>query len=457
MVEPSVTQLETWDREHVWHAFTQMAEHVPFLIREARGCTLVDMQGREYLDGVSSLWCNIHGHRHPRLDAAIRRQLDEVAHVTLLGMAHPTTVKLARRLAELAPGLPHVFFSDSGASAVEVALKMAFQYWQQCERPQPRKTRFLAFENAYHGDTLGSVSVGGVARFHEMFRPLLFDVIRLPAPDTYRLPPGVTRESACEYYLRLVEDAVKEHRDELAAVVIEPLVQAAAGMLMHPPGFVAGVREITRRHGVLLIADEVAVGMGRTGTMFACEQEQVAPDFLCLAKGLTGGYLPLAATMATDEIWRVFLGKYEKSKTFFHGHTYGGNPLGAAVALATLDVYEEEQTLIAMQPKVQRLAEHLAHISKHPHIGDVRQRGLMAGIELVRDKGSQEPYPWSEQRGIIACRHALAHGVWLRPLGNVVVIMPPLAISLGELDRICLAAEAGIIEATGNGTRDTLP
>ncbi len=426
-----------------------MAEYEPLLIERASGCTLVDVEGREYLDGVSSLWCNIHGHRHPRLDAAIRQQLEEVAHVTLLGMAHPTTVKLARRLAELAPGLPHVFFSDSGASAVEVALKMAFQYWQQCERPQPRKTKFLAFENAYHGDTLGSVSVGGVARFHEMFRPLLFEVVRVPAPDTYRLPRSVRCEAACEYYLRLVEDAVKEHRDELAAVVIEPLVQAAAGMLMHPPGFLAGVREITRRHGVLLIADEVAVGMGRTGTMFACQQEQVVPDFLCLAKGLTGGYLPLAATMATDEVWRAFLGKYEESKSFFHGHTYGGNPLGAAVALATLDVFEEDQTLIAMRPKVERLAEHLARISSHSQVGDVRQRGLMAGIELVRDKESQEPYPWSEQRGIIACRRALRHGVWLRPLGNVVVILPPLAISLGELDRICLAAEDGIIEATG--------
>lgn len=446
MVE-DLARLEAWDREHVWHAFTQMAEHVPFLIREARGCTLVDVHGREYLDGVSSLWCNIHGHRHPRLDAAIRKQLEEVAHVTLLGMSHPTTVKLARRLAELAPGLPHVFFSDSGASAVEVALKMAFQYWQQCERPQPRKTKFLAFENAYHGDTLGSVSVGGVARFHEMFRPLLFDVIRVRAPDTYRLPNGVKRETACGYYLDLVERAVKEHHDDLAAVVIEPLVQAAAGMLIHPSGFLAGVRKITRRHDVLLIADEVAVGMGRTGTMFACEQEQVVPDFLCLAKGLTGGYLPLAATMATSEVWRAFLGKYEESKTFFHGHTYGGNPLGAAVALATLEVFAEEQTLSAMRPKVQRLEEYLDRISKLPHVGDVRQRGLMAGIELVRDKATKEPYPWCEQRGIIACRHALKRGVWLRPLGNVVVILPPLAVTLAELDRICLAAEAGIIEA----------
>lgn len=446
--EPGLVDLEAWDREHVWHAFTQMAEHVPFLIRSARGCVLEDMQGREYLDGVSSLWCNIHGHRHPRLDAAIRRQLDEVAHITLLGMSHPTTVKLARRLAELAPSLPHVFFSDSGASAVEVALKMAFQYWRQCAKPQPRKTKYLALENAYHGDTLGSVSVGGVARFHEMFRPLLFDVIRLLAPDTYRLPNGVTRETASEHYLGQMERAIAEHHAELAAVVIEPLVQAAAGMLTHPPGFLAGVREITRRYGVLLIADEVAVGMGRTGTMFACEQEQVTPDLLCLAKGLTGGYLPLAATLATDEIWRAFLGKYEESRTFFHGHTYGGNPLGAAVALATLDVFEEEQTLAAMQPKVERLAEHLARIARHSQVGDVRQRGLMAGIEMVRDKAAKEPYPWSEQRGIRACRHALTHGVWLRPLGNVVVILPPLAITLEELDRICRAAEAGILEAT---------
>src|SRR5262245_61514342 len=455
----SVDELKRWDQEHLWHAFTQMAEYEPFLIERARGCTLIDIGGREYLDGVSSLWCNIHGHRHPTLDAAIRRQLDDVAHVTLLGMAHPTTVKLARRLVEIAPpGLSHVFFSDDGATAVEVALKMAFQYWRQRDgeakqregeaRAEPRRTKYLAWSNAYHGDTLGSVSVGGVARFHEMFRPLLFDVIRLPAPDTYRLPMGVNRTAACDYYLGQLEAALREHADSLAAVVIEPLLQAAAGIITHPPGFLHGVRELTRQHGVLLIADEVAVGMGRTGTMFACEQEGVAPDFLRLAKGLTGGYLPLAATLTTHEVFHAFLGRYEESKTFFHGHTYGGNPLGAAAALATLDIFDEEQTLHALQPKIARLTEHLARLANHPHVGDVRQCGLIAGIELVRDRATCEPFPWEEKRGIHVCQTALQQGVWLRPLGNVIVIMPPLAISLAELDQICLAVQHGIDTAT---------
>jgi adenosylmethionine-8-amino-7-oxononanoate aminotransferase len=422
-----------------------MAEYEPLLIERAYGCTLVDVEGREYIDGVSSLWCNIHGHRHPKLDAAIRKQLDEVAHVTLLGMAHPTTVKLARRLVEIAPaGLNHVFFSDDGATAVEVALKMAFQYWRQVASPQPQRTKYLAFDNAYHGDTLGAASVGGVGRFHDMFRPLLFDVVRLPAPEMYRLPPGVTRQSACEHYLGQLEAALREHGDTLAAVVIEPLVQAAAGMVMHPPGFLRGVRELTRRFGVLLIADEVAVGMGRTGRLSACEHEGVTPDFLCLAKGLTGGYLPLAATLTTDEVYNAFLGRYEESKTFFHGHTYGGNPLGAAAALATLEIFEEEQTLANLPPKIERLVEHLARIAQHSHVGDVRQRGLIAGIELVRNRQTKEPYPWPEKRGIRVCEQALKQGVWLRPLGNVIVIMPPLSITLDELDRICRAAQHGI-------------
>jgi adenosylmethionine---8-amino-7-oxononanoate aminotransferase len=457
------------DRRLVWHAFTQMAEYQPLVIERAEGCTLYDIDGRAYLDGVSSLWCNIHGHRHPRIDAAIRRQLDKVAHVTSLGSSNPTTIELAKRLVDLAPsGLGHVFFSDDGATAVEVALKMAFQDWRQrglspfAKSAQQKgtvplsagdgskKQLYVAFDGAYHGDTLGSVSVGGVERFHAMFRPLLFEVLRLPAPDTYRLPPGVRLEDAAAHYLAQLEKLLAARHAEIAAVVIEPLVQAAAGMIMHPPGYLRGVRELTQRYDVLLIADEVAVAFGRTGMMFACEQEDVSPDFLCLAKGITGGYLPLAATLTTDEVWNAFLGTYAEGKAFFHGHTYGGNPLGAAAALATLAIFDEEQTLVRVQPKIARLAEHLERIARLTHVGHVRQRGLIAGIELVRDQATKEPYPWAEKRGQRICDFARTEGVLLRPLGNVIVIMPPLSITLDELDRICLAVERGIPLATEN-------
>ncbi|MHC4177765.1 MAG: adenosylmethionine--8-amino-7-oxononanoate transaminase, partial [Planctomycetota bacterium] len=367
MHDPTPEQLKTWDRQLIWHAFTQMAEYEPLILDRASGCVLVDIDGKEHIDGVSSLWCNIHGHRHPRLDAAIREQLDRVAHVTSLGCSNPTTIKLARRLVDLSPpGLEHVFFSDDGATAVEVAIKMAFQYWQQRDEKRREKTCYLALGEAYHGDTLGSVSVGGVERFHAMFRPLLFETLRLPAPDTYRTPKGVTPENMLEHYLGGVERVLAEQHRRIAALVIEPLVQAAAGMIVHPRGYLRGVRELTRRYDVLLIADEVAVGMGRTGRMFACQHEDVSPDLLCLAKGLTGGYLPLAATLTTDEIWRAFLGTYAEGKTFFHGHTYGGNPLGAAVALATLDVFEEEQTLDRLPEKIARLGGHLERIAKLP-------------------------------------------------------------------------------------------
>jgi adenosylmethionine-8-amino-7-oxononanoate aminotransferase len=451
-------ELERWDREIVWHPFTQMAEYRPLIFERAEGCRLYDLDGREYLDAVSSLWCNVHGHRHPRIDAAVREQLSRVAHVTALGASNPTTIRLARRLVELAPpGLSRVFFSDDGATAVEVALKMAFQYWRQADPPRPEKVLYAAFDGAYHGDTLGGVSVGGVPRFRELFRPLLFDVVRLPLPDTYRLPPGVSREGACGHYLDQLAAVLAEHGGRIAAVVVEPLVQAAAGMVTHPPGFLRGVRELTRRHGVLLIADEVAVGMGRTGTLFACQQEDIAPDFLCLAKGLTGGYLPLAATLTTDEVWRAFLGTHAESKSFFHGHTYGGNPLGAAAALATLEVFAEERTLANLGPKIERLAGHLQRIARLAHVGDVRQRGLMAGIELVRDRATRDPYPWSEKRGIRVCDHARGEGVWLRPLGNVVVILPPLAISLDEIDRICGAVERGIERAVSDEGSPLVP
>lgn len=446
----NIDDLYRWDREHFWHPFTQMADYEPLVIERAEGCTLYDVAGRAYLDGVSSLWCNVHGHRHPKLDAALRDQLDRVAHTTALGASNVPAIKLAKRLTEIAPpGLEHVFFSDSGATAVEVALKLAFQYWRQRPNPKPEKSCYVAFSDGYHGDTLGSVSVGGVERFHAMFAPLLFETLRLPAPQTSRFAPGVEADEsrpadACGYYLAQAEELLQREHARIAAVVIEPLIQCAAGILTHPAGYLRGLRELTRRYDVLLIADEVAVGFGRTGRMFACEQEEVSPDLLCLAKGLTGGYLPLAATLATDELWQAFLGPYEASRQFYHGHTYCGNPLGAAVALASLDVFAEEQTLAQLPAKIKRLETHLRRIARHPNVGDVRGRGLIRAVELVKDRATGEPFAWSERRGHLACLAARERGVLLRPLGNTLVVFPPLAISLAEVDQLMLAVEHGI-------------
>jgi adenosylmethionine-8-amino-7-oxononanoate aminotransferase len=360
-------------------------------------------------------------------------------------------VRLARRLVEIAPtGLNHVFFSDDGATAVEVALKMAFQYWRQRPDARPGKTSYLALQDAYHGDTLGGVSVGGVERFHALFAPLLFDVKRVATPRMYRLPPGVTTDNALAHYLGELEAVLAEHHERLAAMVIEPLVQGAAGMIVHPPGYLRGARELCNRYDVLLIVDEVAVGFGRTGRMFACEQEAVSPDLLCLAKGLTGGYLPMAATLATDDIWRAFLGRFEDSKHFFHGHTYGGNPLAAAAALASLDIFESERVLQQLPDKISRLNQHLSRLAQLKHVGDVRQRGLIAAIELVADRASQSAFDWRERRGWRVCQYARRHGVLLRPLGDVIVIMPPLAVSTAELDEVADTVETGIREITAS-------
>lgn len=445
----SPDDLRRWDREHVWHAFTQMAEYEPFIIERGEGCYLYDIDGNRYLDGVSSLWCNVHGHNHPRLNAAIIAQLERVAHVTNLGVSNPAAIELARRLVERTPaGLEHVFFSSDGASAVEVALKMAFQYWRQRENPRPEKTSYIAYEHAYHGDTIGSVSVGGVARFHQMFGPLLFEVLRLPSPDCYRLPEGVRADAACGYYLQQLETLLAEHHERVAALIIEPIMQGAAGMITHPPGYLHGVRELTKKYDVLLIADEVAVGFGRTGTLFACDQERVSPDFLCLAKGITGGYLPMSATLTTDSVWRSFLAPFAESKSFFHGHTYGGNPLAAAAALASLEIFDEERTLERLPEKSERLKANLSRLAEHPHVGDIRGRGLIWGIELVQDRATKEPYPWEERRGHRACEEAKRRGVWLRPLGNVIVAMPPLSVTLEQIDALCAAIEAGVEAAT---------
>jgi adenosylmethionine-8-amino-7-oxononanoate aminotransferase len=439
-MEPSREQLEQWDREHVWHPFTPMQEYAgerPLIISHAHGCFLVDLDGREYLDGVSSLWCNVHGHRVPELDDAVRTQLDAVAHTTLLGLGNVPAARLARRLVELAPpGLTRVFYSDDGATAVEVALKMAFQFWRQCSRRRPEKTRFLALHGAYHGDTLGDVSVGDLARFHHLFAPLLFPTVRAPAPYCYRCPLGLERSSCRIDCAEALVDLVRAHADTLAAVVVEPLVQGAAGMITAPDGYLQRVREVTREHGVFLIADEVAVGCGRTGTMFACTQEGVVPDFLCLAKGLTGGYLPLAATLTTNEVFGAFLGPAGAGRTFYHGHTYTGNPLGAAVALASLDRLEGPDGLPALPEKVERLRAQLDRLRNFPVVGDVRQRGLMAGIELVRDRTTKAPFPPEYRAGARVCRLAREQGVLLRPLGDVVVVMPPLTIDGSLLDRL---------------------
>jgi len=448
-MSPSREQLEQWDREHVWHPFTPMQTYAgerPIIIERAEGCMLLDVDGTEYIDGVSSLWCNVHGHRVPQLDQAVRDQLDQVAHSTLLGLANIPSIRLARRLVELAPpGLSHVFFSDDGATAVEVALKMAFQYWRQCHQPQPQKTKFLALQGAYHGDTLGDVSVGDLARFHHLFAPLLFPTVRAPSPYCYRCPLGLERARCQIDCVEALVSLVREHHETLAAVVAEPLMQAAAGMIAAPQGYLRRVREITRQMNVLLIADEVAVGMGRTGTLFACDRENVVPDFLCLAKGLTGGYLPLAATLTTRDVYQAFLGRPDEGKTFYHGHTYTGNPLGAAVALANLDLLVGADSLrgktggllATLPPKIDRLSQHLRRMADLPHVGDVRQQGLMAGIELVNDKQSKTPFPPERRLGAAVCRAARDQGVFLRPLGDVIVLVPPLAIEDSLLDRLC--------------------
>ncbi|HYQ79819.1 MAG TPA: adenosylmethionine--8-amino-7-oxononanoate transaminase, partial [Solirubrobacterales bacterium] len=401
------------DRNHVWHPFTQQqgwSEEEPLVIERGEGSYLFDSEGRRYLDGTAALWCNVHGHRHPVIDAAVREQLDRVAHSTMLGLTHPGATELAARLVEIAPaGLSRVFYSDSGSTAAEIALKIAFQYQQQRGGEYARRTRFVRLREAYHGDTIGSVSVGGIDTFHAAYRPLLF--------GTHAAEPGDAAD---------LERVLAAHEEEVAAVIVEPLVQGAAGMLLHPPGYLRAVRELCDRFGVLLICDEVATGFGRTGTMFACEQEGVSPDLLCLAKGLTGGYLPLAATLATERIYAGFLGAPEQQRTFFHGHTYTGNALACAAALANLDVFENEQTLAALQPKIELLEELLGEVEAMSEVSEVRSRGFMVGIDL----GEHDP---ALRLGHRVTLEARKRGAIIRPLSDVVVLMPPLSISDAEL------------------------
>jgi adenosylmethionine-8-amino-7-oxononanoate aminotransferase len=438
--------LARWDREHLWHPFTQMqgfAQEELLIVSRGEGPYLYDLQGRRYLDGVSSLWCNVHGHHRPELDRALAAQLENLAHSTLLGLAHPPAILLARRLAEIAPqGLTRVFYSDDGSTAVEAALKMAYQYWQLGGRREKR--RFLKLREGYHGDTLGAVSVGGIDLFHETYRPLLFETLTAPAPYCYRCPD---RENCREQCLAELVRLVEQHQGELAAVILEPVMQGAGGMIPQPPGYLARVREVTRQHDVLLICDEVATGFGRTGKMFACDHEGVSPDLLCLAKGITGGYLPLAATLATDEIFQAFLGEFHEFKTFFHGHTFTGNPLAAAVSLASLEVFEKDRVLENLAPKIELLEARLHDMASHPHVGDARQRGFMVGLELVADKKTREPFPVARRTGHRVILEARKLGAILRPLGDVLILMPPLCITTEELESLCRITHEAIERA----------
>lgn len=434
-----------------WHGFTQMAQYEPLVIRSGSGCWLETTAGRRLFDGVSSLWCNVHGHRHPVIDAAVRQQLDRVAHVTSLGMSCDTTERLAAKLAEISPGdLRHTFFSSDGSAAVEAALKMAVQYWHNRFESRPAKTRFLALGSAYHGDTTGAVALGGIKYFHSLFAPILFSSYRGPTPCCYRLPEGVSDDRAAEFYADQVESLLSEHQAELAAVVMEPLVQGAAGMVTHPRGFLARIRELCDRYQVLLIADEVATGFGRTGTMFACQHESVVPDMLCLGKGLTGGYLPMAATIARPHVYDAFLAPAQEMKQFFHGHTYGGNPLAAAAALASIDLFERDRLLEQVDDKANRLRQRLSRLEGNPIVGDIRGRGLMVGIELVSDRATRSPFPIERRIGQRVCREAIDRGVWIRPLGDVLVLMPPLVADYDELDQLADAV-IDAIESTTTG------
>ncbi|MBF0384803.1 MAG: adenosylmethionine--8-amino-7-oxononanoate transaminase [Candidatus Omnitrophica bacterium] len=432
------SKLREYDKRYVWHPFTQMQDWLKsdtLIIEKGEGNYLIDTEGNRYLDGVSSLWVNVHGHRKREIDNAVKSQLNRIAHSTLLGLSNVPSINLAKKLIEIAPkGLQKVFYSDSGSTAVEAAIKIAYQYWQN--KGFKEKKILAHLSNSYHGDTLGSVSVGGIDLFHRVYKGLIFESLKVDFPDFYRAPKGKSYPQYTVEILDRMEDLLRKKRNRIAALIIEPIVQGAAGIIVWPKGVLLRISKICRENGILLVADEVATGFGRTGKMFACEHENVSPDILCLAKGLSAGYLPLAATLVTQEIYDGFLFDYSKMKTFFHGHTYTGNPLACAAALANLEVFEKERTLIKLKPKIKYLEERLKEFSGLKNVGDVRQKGLMAAIELVKDKKTKAPFPWEERIGARICQEVRKNGVILRPLGNVIVIMPPLSVKKIEIAKI---------------------
>jgi len=443
--------LEEADQRYLWHPFTQMKawlNEAPLIIERGEGNNLIDVDGHRYLDGVSSLWCNLHGHRKAELDRALKDQVDRIAHSTMLGMSNVPAIELARELVQIAPeGLSRVFYSDSGAEAVEVAARMTVQYWQLVG--QPHRTRFITLTESYHGDTVGSVSLGFSERFHRHLRAMLYPVLKIDPPHVFRFYRRLAPDAALEAALDSARELIARHGNELAGLVIEPLMQGAAGMWDHPARYLSEVAALAKKAGALVICDEVATGFGRTGKMFACEHADVKPDLLCLGKGITAGYLPLAATLATEAVFSAFLGEPDEFRAFYYGHTYTGNPLGAAVALANLKIFRDEAVLKRIQPRINQLRDGLElRFRELPHVADIRQRGLMAGIELMSDREARVPYQVSQQVGMRVAKAARRHGVVIRPLGDVIVLMPPLSIGGKELDTLLDLVRDSVREVT---------
>ena len=443
-------QLSARDLAVLWHPCTQMKDHewLPIVpIRRGQGVWLEDFDGRRYIDAISSWWVNLHGHAEPRINAALRAQLDTLEHVLLAGFSHEPAIRLAERLVELTPaGLNRVFYVDNGSSAVEAALKMSFHYWRNLGRGTKR--RFVTLSNSYHGETLGALAVGDVALYKETYEPLLMPVLTAPSPDCFQREPG---ESCADYSRRRFADMERllaAHADEISAVIVEPLVQCAGGMRMYDPVYLKLLRAACDRHEVHLIADEIAVGFGRTGTLFACEQAGITPDYLCLSKGLTAGYLPLSVILTRDGIYEAFYDDYEKLTAFLQSHSYTGNPLGCRAALASLDIFSEDDVIARNRGTADRMAAAAAPLAEHPHVAEVRQHGMILAIEMVQDKANRTPYAWQERRGLRVYRHGLANQALLRPLGNVVYWMPPYVITPEEVDLLGRVTAAGIDLAT---------
>jgi len=451
---PKLSNEALIQRDHrvLWHPCTQMKDHEdtpPIPIRRGHGVWLEDYDGQRYLDAISSWWVNLFGHNNPRIKAAIKEQLDTLEHVLLAGFAHLPAIELAERLTAITPPtLQRCFYADNGSAAVEVALKMSYHYWRN--RGRSTKTKFITLENSYHGETLGALAAGNVPLYRQTYAPLLMETISVPSPDCFFRAPG---ESWADYSRRrftAMRAALEQHSEEVCAVIIEPLVQCAGAMRMYDPVYLRLLRQACDEFQVHLIADEIAVGFGRTGTLFACEQAGISPDLLCLSKGLTGGYLPLSATLTTEDIYQAFYDDYEKLTAFLHSHSYTGNPLGCRAALATLDIFQEDPVLERNQELAQIMREATAHFADHPHVAEVRQHGMILAIEMVRSKQDREAFPWQERRGRRVYLHALKKGVLLRPLGDVIYFMPPYTITADQLHHITAVAWEGIQLATAS-------